>query len=78
MIFNKDKDEQIFLHRLVHLTPEEFIALAKYLNVKMSTVDKETGDYKVRDAEEITVDLVSSFRHCGHKERKTILKVMKK
>jgi hypothetical protein len=78
MIFNKDKDEEIFLHRLVHLTPEEFIALAKYLGVKMSNVDVETGDYKIRDAEEITVDLVKAFRHCNHKERKSILKVMNK
>ena len=78
MIFNKDKDEEIFLRRLVHLTPEEFIALAKYLGVKMSNVDVETGDYKIRDAEEITIDLVSAFRHCGHKERKSILKVMNK
>ena len=78
MIFNKDKDEEIFLRRLVHLTPEEFIALAKYLDIKMSNVDAETGDYKIRDAEEITVDLVNAFRHCNHKERKLILKVMKK
>lgn len=78
MIFNKDKDEEIFLRRLVHLTPEEFIALAKYLDIKMSNVDTETGDYKIRDAEEITVDLVNAFRHCNHKERKLILKVMKK
>ena len=78
MIFNKDKDEESFLRRLVHLTPEEFIALAKYLGVKMSNVDVETGDYKIRDAEEITVDLVNAFRHCNHKERKSILKVMNK
>lgn len=78
MLFNKDKDEEIFLHRLVHLTPEEFIALAKYLGVKMSDVNTETGNYQIRDAEEITIDLVNAFRHCNHKERKTILKVMNK
>lgn len=78
MIFNKDKDEEIFLRRLVHLTPEEFIALAKYLKVKMSDVNAETGEYQIRDAEEITVDLVNAFRHCSHKERKLILKVMNK
>jgi hypothetical protein len=44
----------------------------------MSNVDVETGDYKIRDAEEITVDLVKAFRHCGHKERKSIVKVMNK
>lgn len=78
MIFNKDKDEEIFLRRLVHLTPEEFVALSKYLNVKMSNVSVETGDYQIRDAEEITVDLINAFRRCNHKERKIILKVMNK
>lgn len=78
MIFNKDKDEQEFLHKVVKLTPEEFIGLAKVLDIKMSNVDVETGEYTLRDAEEILNDMIAAFRHYGHKERKIILKAMTK
>ena len=78
MLFNKDKDQELFLTRLTKLTPEEFIGLAKLLDIKMSSVDKETGDYKVRDAEEIVNDMVSRFRPLSHRERKAILSLMKK
>ena len=76
MIFNKDKDEQVLLTRITKLTPEEFIALAKILDVKMSNVDKETGEYSLRDAEEILNYIVNKFRHLKHKERQMILKAM--
>lgn len=78
MIFNKDKDAAEFLQKVVKLTPEQFIALAKVLDVKMSNVDVETGAYAVRDAEEILDDMLISFRHYGHKERKLVLKAMNK
>jgi hypothetical protein len=76
MLFNKDKDSQLFLQRLTKLTPEEFIALGKILDVKMSIVNAETGEYAVRDAEEIIDDMVAAFRHFKHKERQLILKAM--
>ena len=76
MIFNKDKDEQELLRGIVKLTPEEFIALAKLLEVKMSLVDKETGEYTLRDAEEIIEDIVKEFRSLKHKQRKIILKAV--
>jgi hypothetical protein len=76
MLFNKDKDSQLFLQRLTKLTPEEFIALGKILDVKMSVVNAETGEYTVRDAEEIIDDMVVAFRHFKHKERQLILKAM--
>ena len=44
----------------------------------MSNVDVETGEYTLRDAEEILNDMVAAFRHYGHKERKIILKAMAK
>lgn len=78
MIFNKDKDEQEFLRKVVKLTPEEFIGLAKVLDIRMSNVDVETGEYTLRDAEEILNDMIAAFRHYGHKERKIILKAMAK
>lgn len=76
MWFNKDKDEMKLLAGLVHLEPEQFIALARILGVKMSVVDKETGEFTRRDAEEILEDIVREFRKLKHKERKLILKVV--
>lgn len=78
MIFNKDKDEHEFLTRVTKITPEEFIALANILAVKLSIVDKETGEYKLRDAEEALVECVNVFRRLPHKARKAILKAMAK
>lgn len=76
MTFNKDKDEKEFLTRITKITPEEFIALADILAVKLSTVDKETGEYKLRDAEEALIECVNVFRRMPHKARKAILKAM--
>ena len=78
MIFNKDKDAQEFVNKIVKITPEEFIALARLLDVKMSVVDKESGKYDLRDAEDIINDCISMFRKLPHKARKAILKAMAK
>ena len=78
MLFNKDKDQELFLHGIVKLTPEQFVALAQVLDVKMSVVDKETGEYAIRDAEVIIEDMVVAFRALKHKERKAVLKVVDK
>jgi hypothetical protein len=43
----------------------------------MSLVDKETGEYTLRDAEEVLGDIVFAFRKLKHKERKMILKAVK-
>lgn len=76
MVFNKDKDEQIFLRGVTKLTPEDFIALSKVLDVKMSIVDKDTGEYTLRDAEDVLNDMVYEFRKLKHKERKIVLKAV--
>ena len=75
--FNKEKDIEELLRGITKLSPEDFIALAKVLDVKMSNVDKETGEYTLRDAEEIIQDMIVSFRKYKHKERKVILKAVK-
>ena len=75
--FNKEKDIEELLRGITKLTPEDFIALTKVLDVKMSNVNKETGEYALRDAEEIIEDMVVSFRKYKHKERKMILKAVK-
>ena len=75
--FNKEKDIEELLCGITKLSPEDFIALAKVLDVKMSIVDKETGEYTLRDAEEIINDMIIAFRKYKHKERKIILKAVK-
>ena len=75
--FNKEKDIEELLRGITKLSPEDFIALAKVLDVKMSNVDIETGEYTLRDAEEIINDMVTSFKHYKHKERKIVLKAVK-
>ena len=75
--FNKEKDIEELLRGITKLSPEDFIALAKVLDVKMSIVDKETGEYTLRDAEEIINDMIIAFRKYKHKERKIILKAVK-
>ena len=75
--FNKDKDEHELLVGVTKLSPEEFIALAKLLDIKMSTVDKETGEYALREAEDILNDIVAEFRKLKHKQRKLVLKAVK-
>ena len=77
MLYNKDIDTNELMHGITKLSPEDFIALAKLLDVKMSLVDKETGEYTLRDAEEIIDDVVIAFRKLKHKERKMILKAVK-
>ena len=75
--FNKDKDMEELLRGITKLSPENFIALAKIFDIKMSIVDKETGEYTLRDAEEIIDDIIAEFRKLKHKERKMILKAVK-
>lgn len=75
--FNKEKDMEEFLRGITKLSPENFITLAKVMDVKMSLVNKETGEYTLRDAEEIINDMIIAFRKYKHKERKIILKAVK-
>ena len=78
MLYNKDRDAGIFLQRITKLSPEDFIALAKILDVKMSNVNAKTGEYTLRDAEEILNDMIVAFRKHKHAERQIVLKAMKK
>jgi hypothetical protein len=78
MLYHKDRDAGIFLQRITKLSPEDFIALAKVLDVKMSIVDKDSGEYTLRDAEEILNDMIIAFRKYKHAERQIVLKAMKK
>lgn len=74
--FNKQKDCDDFVRGIVKLSPEEFLALAKLFDVKLSKLDKETGKYTTRDAEEIINDCIMIFRRLPHRARKELLKVV--
>ena len=76
--FNKEKDIEELLRGIVKLSPEDFIALAKILDVKMSYIEPDTKKPILRDAEEIINDIVAEFRKLKHKERKIVLKAVAK
>ena len=76
MDFNKDKDERELLGKLVKLTPEQFLGLAKLLGVKLSWFDSETKEGGMKDAEQILEEIVAEFRKLKHKDRKVILKAV--
>ena len=77
MTYNKDRDAEELLRGIVKLAPEEFIALAKLLDVKLSLVNPDTKEPTLRDAEEVIVDIVAEFRRLKHKERRMLLKAVK-
>lgn len=77
MTYNKDRDAEELLRGIVKLAPEEFIALAKLLDVKLSLVNPDTKEPTLRDAEEVVVDIVAEFRKLKHKERRMLLKAVK-
>ena len=76
MDFNKDKDERELLGKLVNLTPEQFLGLAKLLDIKISWFNSETKECGMKDAEQILEEIVAEFRKLKHKERKLILKAV--
>ena len=77
MTYNKDRDAEELLRGIIKLAPEEFIALAKLLDVKLSLVNPNTKEPTLRDAEEVVVDIVAEFRKLKHKERRMLLKAVK-
>ena len=76
MDFNKDKDERELLGKLVKLTPEQFLGLAKLLGIKISWFDPETKEGGMKDAEQILEEIVAEFRKLKHRDRKVILKAV--
>lgn len=74
----KHKDREELLKLITDLSPEEFVGLARLLNVKLSKVDKEIGAYAVRDAEDILNDCLAAFNRMKHKERKVYIAAIQK
>ena len=78
MLSVKHKDREELLKLITDLTPEEFIGLARLLNVKLSIIEKGTGEYLVRDAEDILNDCLAAFNRMKHKERKAYIAAIQK
>ena len=78
MLSVKHKDREELLKLITDLTPEEFIGLAKLLKVRLSIVDKDSGEYLVRDAEDILNDCLAAFNRMKHKERKAYIAAIQK
>lgn len=76
MISTKDKDLIDFYQTITKLKPEDFVALAQSLFVKLSVINAETGEYAVREADDILNDCAGAFRRMKHKERRIYIKVM--
>ena len=75
--FNKRKEADDFIKKLVKLPPEHIVALAKLLNVKLSGVDAE-GKITLREADEIVEGCFTAFLQLKHKQRKIVLQAMSK
>ena len=78
MLSVKHKDREELLKLITDLTPEEFVALARLLKVRLSIVEKDTGEYLVRDAEDILNDCLAAFNRMKHKERKAYIAAIQK
>lgn len=78
MLSVKHKDREELLKLITDLTPEEFVALARLLRVRLSIVEKDTGEYLVRDAEDILNDCLAAFNRMKHKERKAYIAAIQK
>jgi hypothetical protein len=78
MLSVKHKDREELLKLITELTPEEFVGLARLLKVRLSVVDKDTGEYLVRDAEDILNDCLAAFNRMKHKERKAYIAAIQK
>ena len=78
MLSIKHKDREELLRLITELTPEEFVGLAKLLKVRISIVEKDTGEYLVRDAEDILNDCLAAFNRMKHKERKAYIAAIRK
>lgn len=78
MLSVKHKDREELLKLITDLTPEEFVALARLLKVRISVVEKDTGEYLVRDAEDILNDCLAAFNRMKHKERKAYIAAIQK
>ena len=65
-----------FAQLLTQLTPEEFIGLAKYFDIKILTteVDPETKKAIARPAEDVLLDILTSYDRLNRGDKRKLVK----
>ena len=61
---------------LTQLTPEEFVGLAKYFDIKILTteVDPETKKAIARPAEDVLLDILTSYDRLNRSDKRKLVK----
>ena len=65
-----------FAQLLTQLTPEEFVGLAKYFDIKILTteLDPETKKAIARPAEDVLLDILTSYDRLNRSDRRKLVK----
>ena len=65
-----------FAQLLTQLTPEEFVGLAKYFDIKILTteVDPETKKAIARPAEDVLLDILASYDRLNRGDKRKLVK----
>ena len=65
-----------FAQLLTQLTPEEFVGLAKYFDIKILTteVDPETKKAIARPAEDVLLDILTSYDQLNRGDKRKLVK----
>ena len=65
-----------FAQLLTQLTPEEFIGLAKYFDIKILTteLDPETKKAIARPAEDVLLDILTSYDQLNRSDKRKLVK----
>lgn len=74
MIFNKEKDFELFLRGVAKLTPVEFCGLATFLGVALTTPSENPEMKSIpRDSSEVLSDMMNKFESLNRKGRRQIM-----
>ena len=65
-----------FAQLLTQLTPEEFVGLAKYFDIKILTteLDPQTKKAIARPAEDVLLDILTSYDRLNRSDRRKLVK----
>ena len=65
-----------FAQLLTQLTPEEFVGLAKYFDIKILTteVDPQTKKAIARPAEDVLLDILTSYDRLNRSDKRKLVK----
>ena len=65
-----------FAQLLTQLTPEEFVGLAKYFDIKILTteLDPETKKAIARPAEDVLLDILTSYDQLNRSDKRKLVK----